>query len=139
MISRMVIDLDKLPDDERVEIRGELDPKALEMEFDDLHYDSQLKVTGFLEKMPTSLIVGGTLVADVTRICSRCLEEVHSKVQEPFDFAFEVKGQHEIDVTDDLREIMIVAHPQSSLCREDCKGLCASCGINLNKEACPCS
>ena len=28
--------------------------------------------------------------------------------------------------------------PMKHLCREDCKGLCPGCGVNLNREPCRC-
>jgi uncharacterized metal-binding protein YceD (DUF177 family) len=28
--------------------------------------------------------------------------------------------------------------PMKPLCKEDCKGICASCGANLNDDSCEC-
>ncbi|MBI4971344.1 MAG: DUF177 domain-containing protein [Candidatus Omnitrophica bacterium] len=139
MSSKLIIDLTKLHEDETTEINSELDPKKIEVEFDDLHYKSPLRVHGYLEKMPEVLIFKGELSGVADKICGRCLEELPYDIKERFDFAFEIKGKTEIDVTDDLREMMILAHPFTFLCREDCKGLCAGCGVNLNLEACKCN
>jgi uncharacterized protein len=33
----------------------------------------------------------------------------------------------------------MLALPTRPLCAEDCRGLCDSCGANLNREACDCA
>ncbi len=45
----------------------------------------------------------------------------------------------EIDVDEILREQTYLAFPLRTLCSEDCKGICAGCGVNLNKGDCCCS
>ena len=37
-----------------------------------------------------------------------------------------------------LREQFVLAVPFAPLCREDCKGLCPQCGIDLNTGTCAC-
>ncbi len=45
----------------------------------------------------------------------------------------------EIDVDEILREQAYLAFPLRTLCSEECKGICAGCGVVLNSEACCCS
>ena len=45
----------------------------------------------------------------------------------------------EIDITQDVRDALLLAVPAKHLCREDCLGLCPHCGVNLNFESCSCS
>jgi uncharacterized protein len=45
----------------------------------------------------------------------------------------------EIDLTQDVIDALFLSIPVKRLCREECKGLCAQCGINLNIENCNCS
>jgi len=44
----------------------------------------------------------------------------------------------EVDLEPLLREQIILAVPFAPLCREDCKGLCPTCGIDLNAGNCTC-
>lgn len=88
--------------------------------------------------------MGGDLILLQARVsgawileCSRCLT-VHGAsfdtgTEETFPIASET-----IDVTTALRDAILMEVPQRSLCRPDCKGLCPSCGKNLNESACPC-
>ncbi len=43
-----------------------------------------------------------------------------------------------IDLDPIVREQVLLALPMDLVCREDCKGLCPSCGQNLNLEKCAC-
>jgi uncharacterized protein len=38
-----------------------------------------------------------------------------------------------------VRQFTILALPQKMLCREECAGLCPSCGTNLNRARCVCT
>ena len=92
--------------------------------------------------------------------CSRCLEPFTIPVDAAFDLLFlpaaENTGDDEQEVADDdlgvsfykedvidlgevMREQFFLALPMKPLCREDCQGLCPTCGINRNRETCTCS
>lgn len=43
-----------------------------------------------------------------------------------------------IDIEKVLTDFIISAFPQRVLCKENCKGLCPTCGVNLNDETCEC-
>jgi uncharacterized protein len=43
-----------------------------------------------------------------------------------------------IDLTDDVRQMILLSVPLKLLCRETCKGLCPRCGTNWNYAACDC-
>jgi uncharacterized protein len=45
----------------------------------------------------------------------------------------------QIDLSELMREQFYLALPMKPLCREDCKGLCAQCGTNLNTGTCDCA
>lgn len=51
-------------------------------------------------------------------------------------FAYEC-GQLELDEV--LRQNILASLPFCPLCKEDCKGVCAGCGVDLNTGVCTCS
>jgi len=102
----------------------------------------------------------GQLAASFELLCARCLEPVEQKVDHKFELLYRPQGsdagREEVSVTDaeaeigyyqgeglDLqdvvREQVLLALPLKVICREDCKGLCAHCGKNLNAGACSCA
>lgn len=44
-----------------------------------------------------------------------------------------------VDITDSIRQTLVLAIPFKKKCKETCKGLCETCGANLNYEQCSCS
>ena len=44
-----------------------------------------------------------------------------------------------IDLTDFVREDILLSFPQHYLCESECLGLCPGCGVNLNREDCCCT
>lgn len=44
----------------------------------------------------------------------------------------------EIDLSERVRETILISLPMKPLCKEDCKGLCPYCGSDLNFNNCNC-
>jgi uncharacterized protein len=82
--------------------------------------------------------------------CDRCLEKYTACSEIPFIEEFretnkvsesdEINTYHgdEINISDLLRESIILAKPLKTVCKEGCQGLCPKCGTNLNISTCAC-
>ena len=85
--------------------------------------------------------------------CSRCLEEVPTDIHFSIDKDIKLEDSvvHDEDVEDndyligfnlDIDRLIygeiLVNWPMKVLCRDDCKGICKVCGMNLNKGECNC-
>ncbi len=101
----------------------------------------------------------GRIIAAVEFDCARCLELQKLDFNSDFDLYFypmtliaqsgesalardetEV-GFYEgegLDLTDVIREQLLLWLPMRSLCRPDCGGICPGCGINRNQAVCDC-
>ena len=44
----------------------------------------------------------------------------------------------EFDLTNDIREAVFIDLPLTPVCKEECLGLCFSCGKNKNLSSCEC-
>ena len=111
-------------------------------------------------RLSDRLLVQGDLTAIVGLECSRCLEEfplpVEASLEEQFmptidvdtgapirraeleedDVLFEVDPNHLMDLTESVRQAILVSLPMKPLHSEDCKGICLVCGANLNEGDC---
>ena len=105
----------------------------------------------------TYLEAKGTIKTAVRLVCGRCLESFDYPLVTDFNekyVAAEVFGDQDDQETDeecitftgdyiDLKpEVMAgiqLAIPMRQVCRDDCRGLCAKCGINLNRDKCRCA
>lgn len=104
--------------------------------------------------------VSGRVATELRLNCSRCLAEYRAQVDSPFTIFYlratgtdqdeEVElaeeelisatySGDEIDFTPEIAEQIIMAIPFKPLCREDCRGLCPTCGADLNVAGCDCS
>ena len=43
-----------------------------------------------------------------------------------------------VDISEEIREDLLLILPVAFHCKEDCKGLCPRCGADLNTESCRC-
>lgn len=86
------------------------------------------------------LVVQGSLEVDVTVECSRCAGFFSTRVRDSsFLRAYAVpEGTESVDLTEDIREDILVNLPAFPVCRPDCKGLCPRCGKNWNEGLCSC-
>jgi uncharacterized protein len=93
----------------------------------------------------------GHLQTKVYLTCVRCLEPfsylLDFEIAERYVFSPQVDDEEPVylvapdgmvDIAGPTREQIWVSLPLQPLCRPDCKGLCAQCGINLNHETCTC-
>ena len=100
-----------------------------------------------------TVLITGTVDMEVMIPCSRCLEDVPTPIH--FDIDKKLRIEEEQLVDEDMEEVdyligfeldvdklvyaeLLVNWPMRVLCREDCKGICKVCGMNLNKGACSC-
>ncbi|MBU1862529.1 MAG: DUF177 domain-containing protein [Candidatus Omnitrophica bacterium] len=135
----MIIDLTHIKDEEEISLAHEYDPKHEELEFVDYRYTTGITLEGTALRQNDSVSVTGVIKWTCVITCSRCVKEFNSSVDEHFDFSYDVYDKKQIDITNDVREQVIFLHEQQYLCRPDCKGLCPTCGNNLNTGQCTCS
>ena len=85
------------------------------------------------------LIVTGSASVPLATVCARCLDDVRVTISvKDLCFHFEKVKDLEVDLTEDVREELLLAIPSCFYCSPDCKGICPMCGANLNHETCSC-
>jgi len=135
----MIINLNKIKDEQEIAIDHQYDPQNEQLEFDDCHYAEPITFSGSATRQLNSLHVKGNLDSTSVVMCSRCLSENSVKIHEEIDLFFDITNKHEIDITPEVREQLILLHPQQYLCDQQCKGICPICGVNKNENECSCS
>lgn len=88
--------------------------------------------------LESDLIVRGDVTVIAQCKCDRCLEDIELDIHSD-DISIIVENcPDQVDLTNDIREDILLAFPQTYLCNKDCKGLCFQCGTNLNSRQCQC-
>ena len=103
-----------------------------------------------LESVVEGILATGEVEAGATFRCARCLKEMPADVEveltelfyapghgEGEDDAYRVIGL-ELDLEPAVRDAVTLALPLNPVCKQDCKGICARCGKDLNFEGCEC-
>lgn len=109
--------------------------------------------SGTVENMGPTLVVQGQVTTLVELECHRCTEKVSYPVKTIFSEVYsnqkdvierDPEGEidffagDEIDIAPQVMQNILLELPMKVLCREDCRGLCAGCGTNLNFKQCRC-
>lgn len=121
-----------------------------------IEFSTPVEVDIQVENMGLFIIVRGQIQTRVYRACSRCLEMVDSPILPKFELtfihqddleaagidedsdAYEVFGDDPVNLQEIVMETILMALPMTTICQEECQGLCPNCGINLNYEKCNC-
>ena len=127
-----------------------LEPAELEISAEELDIAGTVAARGKMSNVGDVLLLQAFMKAEVRRCCGRCLKEftavTQAEVVEKFYQASAENIENDafvydsdvIDITEPLRESLLLAEPMQALCKEDCKGLCPVCGADLNQGDCGC-
>ena len=103
-------------------------------------FTGPLEVTAKVERVSNIVRAAAAIKGIYSSLCARCLEPIEQIWSKVFLFNIPINPQIEsIDLAEEIRQETLLNLPQKILCREDCKGICPGCGVNLNTEACQCN
>ncbi|MCU1460995.1 MAG: hypothetical protein JWO37_1070 [Acidimicrobiales bacterium] len=106
-----------------------------------------VEVEVLLEAVSDGILATGSARAPWRSECRRCLRAVEGDAEVTFRELFEehpTEGetwplQHEeVDLEPLVRESLLLALPLAPLCDDACRGLCPTCGADLNEGPCDC-
>jgi uncharacterized protein len=132
-----------------------LQAKTSDLDLDEyLEFGHPFDINLAIDKVGRNIFIKASLQSVADLLCDRCGEPFSAKLEESVQIlyttdrnlrdrededVFVISASEDIvDIKDPARETLILALPAKRLCKEDCKGLCASCGANLNEKACAC-
>lgn len=117
--------------------------------------EGDIIVTGEMVNLGDSLTIQGTIKAQASYECNRCL--IFFERQETILFAEDFREANQpvshgvdeddfmiyegdfIDIDELVRENLLLNEPLQPLCSESCLGLCPVCGVNRNQATCSCN
>ena len=123
------------------------------------NFPTPVRGTGRFVRTPEGIMAQGHVVAELEFECSRCLKNFPAAVDAAFveefrpsvnmvtgeflppreDEALQIDERHLLDLTETVRQYLVMALPLQPLCQPNCKGLCPLCGADLNLGPCPCA
>ena len=99
------------------------------------------------------VVARGTARGTLEQECRRCLEPVRTELAEELTMVFVADAEEEehggaypfepvgeeLDLSDAVREELVLAMNPFVVCKPDCRGLCPVCGQDLNEGSCDCT
>ena len=149
----MKIDLKAFKEDKDY-IEFEEMPDSLDFKVDGMEFTDPIRLKLYVFRSGGNYICEGKVKTQFSFECSRCLIKYTRPVESEIKFVlkeekdqivFESEGGENLmeggrffNLNSLVREGLILSLPLKPLCMENCKGLCPSCGANLNRTACKC-
>jgi len=131
------IHVDQIPES-GLELIETCEPSSLDLGREDIRFTEPINLSARITRTGNFISVDLKIDAAVHLDCSRCLEEFTAPLAKQINLNLPVENRDTIDITDNVREEIILGYPLKPLCRPDCRGLCPNCGENLNKGKCSC-
>lgn len=123
----------------------------------DFVFKTPVKAHFDLTRTGREIQVMGSMKAGLGVVCSRCLKPFDYEFESDFQIFYSLGSESErekeltaadvdvnyisgedLDTTEMLLAQLALDVPVKPLCRQDCPGLCAKCGADLNAGPCPC-
>lgn len=136
-------------------LQGKLDVASYEVGEKEYRLPEGIDYDIVLTNAGTGILATGLVRAHSVGTCDRCLEDAEFDIageieefylfEEPEDpEAYEdgyelVPEDRKLDISGALNDAVVMDTPFVVLCKEDCQGLCPTCGANLNEGPCSCA
>ena len=154
----MIVKLSDIED--KLVLKGEMTNLAFKnVEESEFSVKSPVLFELMVSRQDDSFRIAGPIKGALALSCSRCLDEFSCPIDTYLDIKLAPKGiitqgveaelrpddldvyyfeGDEIDLDPFVYDEVLLSVPAHPLCKDDCEGLCQSCGRNRNIEPCSC-
>ena len=109
---------------------------ALDVDRVDVHVEQPITMSAFITKAEHELVVQAQIQCVMGLTCARCLKSFERPLDTSAMFTYDVVPTDVVDISEDVRQEVILGYPMVPVCDPGCKGLCLICGENLNVTRC---
>ncbi|MFB3919369.1 MAG: DUF177 domain-containing protein [Candidatus Velamenicoccus archaeovorus] len=135
----MRIDLARLSEERPMLLSASWDAKGRELDVPGIRFEEPVRIAVSAKRDSGLAVAQVDVRSKATMTCVRCLCDFAVKIERSFKLAYALDiSEPVVELDDDIRQELILTYPQKVLCREDCRGICPRCGVDLNKERCKC-
>ncbi len=151
----MSIDLSSFINQEEkvMSFNGEIAKEKVLIDNEEFEIVSPVVYNGSIYKIDGYYEINLNVIFEYKTRCARCLKETVKKLETSFDGKLIEEGSNEEVLEDenivyykednlDIDKYVLMelssSLPMKTLCSDECKGICPSCGTDLNKNECDC-
>jgi uncharacterized protein len=134
------------------EYKFKVEPRQLGL---DERFNKPLNVNARLDKATNKIFLTSDLETDADVECDRCLNPFLHHLQTSYNVLYTYEDRDitvndsddvqvisidkvYLDLAEDVRQYLLLAMPIKLVCKDECAGLCPTCGKNLNDIKCNC-
>ena len=147
-------------DDSEIDFEETYAAESIDLDDETAQLVGAVEVTGTARRSSRIARVKGNLHGNFEIACSRCLQPSNFELKTPFevdfvtlenygaagsetelnrtDLSLSVYDGEQIDLSEVVREQILLNLPMQELCKIDCAGLCEKCGANKSTNSCDC-
>ena len=136
----MEFDPRRLPQDREIVLEEEWDAETYDLNAPSWRFKGAVRVAARVRRDNAVVQVGIDVTGALAAVCGRCDQAFDAAFRRTAAFVYPVEdGARTVVLDEDIRAEILLSFPQRILCADTCKGLCARCGADLNKEICKCT
>ncbi|MDQ7056844.1 MAG: DUF177 domain-containing protein [Persephonella sp.] len=146
----------ELKDEDYIEREFDIPFKSLDLPSEYSSDKKDVNVHMFIFKEKDGYLVSLSIKSGIQLTCDRCLESFNmdlegtsnvflskkklegGELHEDDLIARYLEDEEHFNVTELLREEILLQTPMKALCNENCQGICPVCGSNRNENPCDC-
>jgi uncharacterized metal-binding protein YceD (DUF177 family) len=135
-------------------VEMELAAREIDLAMPDAEFVDPVRVALEIFRQDEQLQVRGTASVAIRQVCVRCLRETERELAADVSVVASARAQRDageeapdgliyhdgeiVDLTGEIRELLLLEVPTAPVCRAQCLGLCPRCGADLNEGPCGC-
>ena len=128
-------------------------PASLSLDYEEADFIKPLSCAVQLFRQgDDNVYVTADIETEISVECRRCITpfavDIATKLELLFSMSRESPEESEaderyydgetVDISEDVRQMLVLEIPAWALCSETCEGLCLECGAELNSDGCSC-
>lgn len=147
----MELDISKIRSKTGSEKSFDLEQPVEDIKEKKIHFLQPVHVQGKIRNLDGTLYLEGEADILIERICDRCLssykQPLRIRIEENFypeykkiddiDF-FKTYNRNQLVLDQTVHDGVLLNIHINSICKEDCRGICPTCGKDLNEGSCSC-
>ena len=137
-MTKMKITVSEIPPS-GLDLHERYDAREWDIERPDVVFKTPVDVEAHVTKAADEVFAVVQAHGVMDQECGRCLAHFDVPMDLETEFAYEVKGVRSIDISEDVRQEIMLGYSLKIVCRDACKGFCPVCGQNRNDAECSCN
>jgi len=149
MLQLNVARLKRIPGDS-ARYKQDVQMPSFKVQGESVNFSGPVVIDVVIDNTGKHLVVEGKASGKLKLACSRCLDFFEYSFEVPVKEVYTAAPEEDagkvvpftgdfLDISPEITKSIIMHLPMKALCREECRGLCPVCGINLNERQCRCA